>query len=111
MGQHVDPHRLEHPSFQIEDKVLINAKNMRTRRSSKKLNHRYLGLFPITKLIRTKAVQIGLPKTIYCYNVFHVSLLKPYKTNIFYSRKQRIPKLTIVDGEKEYESEKILQAE
>src|SRR5437016_4095973 len=99
MRQYIDPYRLEHLSFQTEDKVLINIKNIRTRRLFKKLNHRYLGLFPITKLIETKAVQIGLPKTIHYYNVFHVSLLKPYKTNIFYNRKQRIPKLTIVDGE------------
>ena len=56
MGKHVDPHRAEHPPFQTGDKVLINAKNMRTRRPSKKLNHRYLGPFPITKLIGVKAV-------------------------------------------------------
>jgi len=47
----------------------------------------------------------------YYYNVFHVSLVELYKTNTFDGRKQRIPKLTIVDGEKEYEPEKILQAE
>src|SRR5436309_789497 len=111
MGQYVDPHRLEHPSFQIGDKVLINVKNMRTRRSSKKLNHRYLELFPITKLIETKAVQVELLKTMHCHNVFHVSLLESYKINTFYSRKQQIPKLTIVDEEKKYELEKILQTE
>ena len=111
MGKHVDPHRTEHPPFQTGDKVLINAKNIRTRRPSKKLNHRYLGPFPITKLIEVKAVQVGLPKTIYCHNIFHVSLVEPYKTNIFDGRKQRIPELTIVDEEEEYEPEKILQAE
>ena len=84
---------------------------MRTRRSFKKLNHRYLGSFSIIKLIGAKAVQVGLPKTIHCYNVFHVSLVEPYKTNTFDCRKQRIPELTIVDGEEEYEPEKILQAE
>ena len=111
MGKHADPHRVEHPLYQIGDKVLINAKNMRTRRPSKKLNHRYLGPFPITKLIGSKAVQVGLPKTMHCHNVFHVSLLEPYKTNTFDGRKQRIPEPTIVDGEEEYEPEKILQAE
>ena len=111
MGQHIDLHRLEHPPFQIGDKVLINVKNIRTRRSFKKLNHRYLEFFPITKLIGSKAVQVGLSKTMHCHNVFHVSLLEPYKTNTFDGRKQRIPEPTIVDGEEEYEPEKILQAE
>ena len=111
MGQYVDPHRLEHSSFQIGDKVLINVKNIRTRRPFKKLNHRYLEFFSITKLIETKAIQVGLPKTMHCYNIFHVLLLEPYKTNIFNGRKQRIPKPTIVDEEEEYEPEKIIQAE
>src|SRR5438105_2287138 len=108
MNKHTDVHRIEHPPFQVGDKILINVKNIRTRRSSKKLNYRYLELFPITKLIGLKAVQVGLSKTIYYYNVFHVSLLELYKTNIFNNRKQRISKLTIVDEEKEYELEKIL---
>ena len=108
MGQYVDPHRLEHPSFQIGDKVLINAKNMRTRRSSKKLNHLYLESFPITKLIGTKAVRVGLLKTMHCYNVFHVSLLEPYRSNIFDDRKKRLPKSIIIDDDEEYESKKIL---
>ena len=84
---------------------------MRTRRPSKKLNHRYLELFSIIKLIGTKTVQVGLLKTIHCYNVFHVLLLEPYKTNIFDGRKQRISEPTIVDEEKKYEPEKILQTE
>src|SRR5437660_10545113 len=43
--KHADPYRIEHPLYQIGDKVLINVKNIRTRRSSKKLNHRYLEPF------------------------------------------------------------------
>ena len=87
MEQHINSYRVEHSLFQIGDKVLINVKNIRTRRPFKKLNHRYLEFFPITKLIGLKTVQVGLPKTIHCYNVFHVSLLEPYKTNIFNGRK------------------------
>ena len=111
MGQHVDSYRLEHSSFQIGDKVLINAKNMRTRRSSKKLNHLYLESFPITKLIGTKAVRVGLLKTMHCHNVFHVSLLEFYQSNIFDGRKERLPESIIVDDDEEYEPKKILQAE
>src|SRR5437762_11441857 len=106
MRKHTDSYRIKHSLYQIGDKVLINTKNIRTRRPFKKLNHRYLELFSITKLIGLKAVQIGLPKTMHCYNVFHVSLLEPYKTNTLYGRKQQISKLTIVDEEKEYELEK-----
>src|SRR5437762_229994 len=108
MGKHTDAHRTEHPPFQVGDKVLINVKNIRTRRPSKKLNHRYLGLFPIIKLIETKTVRVGLLKTIHCHNVFHVSLLELYRSNIFDGRKRRLPEPVIVDGDEEYEPEKIL---
>ena len=56
MSKYIDAYRVEHPLFQVGDKILINVKNIRTRRLSKKLNHRYLELFSIIKLIETKAV-------------------------------------------------------
>jgi hypothetical protein len=84
---------------------------MTTRRSTKKLNHRYLGPFPITKLIGERAVQLGLPKTMRCHNVFHVSLIEPYRKNSLLSQKQAIPDPIIVEREDEYEPEKILRAE
>ena len=111
MGKNINTYYIEHPPFQVGDKVLINAKNMRTRRSFKKLNHRYLGPFSVIKLIGTKVVRVGLPKTIHCHNVFHVSLLEPYRSNTFDGRKKRLSESVIVDGDEEYEPEKILQAE
>ena len=111
MRKNTNTYRAEHPLFQIGDKILINAKNIRTRRPSKKLNHRYLELFPITKLIGTKAVRVGLSKTMHCHNVFHVSLLEPYRRNTFDGRRKRLPKSMIVDGDEKYEPKKILQTE
>ena len=111
MSKYIDAYRTEHSPFQVGDKVLINVKNIRTRRPFKKLNHRYLEPFPITKLIGTKAVRVGLLKTIHCHNVFHVSLLESYRSNTFDGRKERLPELVIVDGDEEYEPKKILQTE
>jgi hypothetical protein len=111
MSKTADPRRAEQPTFRIEDQVLVNAKNMTTRRSTKKLNHRYLGLFSVTKLIGGRAVQLELPKTMRCHNVFHVSLIERYRKNSLLGRKQAISDSVIVEGEDEYESEKILRAE
>src|SRR5438034_11598039 len=97
MRKNTNAYRTEHPPFQVGDKILINTKNMRTRRPSKKLNHRYLEPFSITKLIGTKAVRVGLLKTMHCHNVFHVSLLELYRSNIFDGRKKRLPEPMIVD--------------
>jgi hypothetical protein len=111
MSRTVDSRRAEQLTFRVEDQVLVNAKNMTTRRPTKKLNHRYLSSFPVIKLIGGRAVQLGLSKTMRCHNVFHVSLIEPYRKNSLLSRKQAISDSIIVEREDEYEPEKILRAE
>jgi hypothetical protein len=65
----------------------------------------------VIKLIDERAVQLDLSKTIRCHNVFHVFLIEPYRKNSLLGRKQVIPDSIIVEGEDEYEPEKILRAE
>jgi len=42
--ENADPHRLPAPSFQIGDKVWLNAENIRTRQPSRKLDNKGRGL-------------------------------------------------------------------
>ena len=83
---------------------------MKIKRPSKKLNYRYLGPFYIKKLVGSRVVKIALPKTIRCHDVFYVSLLELYISNILKGREVTLPKPEIVDGEEEYEPERILTA-
>jgi hypothetical protein len=66
-------------SFAIGDKVLINVKNLRVRKSCKKLTDRYIRPFKISKSISLNAYELKLSK-IYkrLYRTFPISLLKPY---------------------------------
>jgi hypothetical protein len=111
MSKTTDSRRIEQSMFRVEDQILVSAKNMTTRRSTKKLNHRYLSSFPVIKLIGERAVQLDLPKTMRCHNVFHVSLIEPYRKNSLLGRNQANPGSITVKGKDEYESEKILRAE
>ena len=66
-------------TFKVGDKVRLSAKNIKTIRSSQKLDHRFLGPFRIIKKIGTQAYKLKLPpKYSRIHNVFHVSLLEPY---------------------------------
>jgi hypothetical protein len=58
--------------------VLLQAKNITTRRPSKKFNARYLGPFLVSKRIRKLAYQLNLPPSISrLHPIFNISLLEP----------------------------------
>ena len=65
--------------FQIGDKVLLNAKNVKTLRPSKKLDQRMRGPWKIIKWVGPRAFQLDLKE--YKgrkHDVFPVRLLEPY---------------------------------
>ncbi len=65
--------------FNVEDKILLNFKNIHISKSSKKLDHKYYKSFEIEEFIEKQAYKLRLSHTFRIHNVFHVSLLKSYK--------------------------------
>jgi hypothetical protein len=66
-------------SFAIRDKILINVKNLRVRKSYKKLTDRYVGSFKMSKSVNFNAYELKLSKTYKrLYRTFLISLLEPY---------------------------------
>ena len=64
-------------SFNIENKVLLNFRNIKITKSFKKLNHKYYDSFEIELSIKKQIYRFRLFKTFRSiHNVFHVSLLK-----------------------------------
>ena len=91
--------------YQIGEKVLLSARNIRTRRTSAKLSDKFLGPFAITKRVGSNAYHLELPvKYERLHPVFHVSLLEPY-----HQRPGVAPPPPIdIEGEEHYEVERIL---
>jgi len=81
MRRYADPAQKEPPAYQVGDLVMLNGRNIKTRRPSKKLDHKNHGPFQIVKIISTLAVRLTLPQRWKIHNVFHVSLLEPYRTS------------------------------
>ncbi len=65
--------------FNVEDKILLNFKNIHTSRSFKKLDHKYYELFEMQNLVENQTYKFSLFHTFRIHNVFHVSLLKSFK--------------------------------
>jgi transposase InsO family protein len=80
MRRYADPQRKEPPTYHVGDLVMVNGKNIQTRRPSRKLDHKNHGPFQIEKVVSPLAVKLTLPRKWKIHDVFHVSLVEPYRT-------------------------------
>jgi hypothetical protein len=97
-----DLRRQKASDFKKRKKVYLLQRHIKTKRSSKKLDHKKLGPFKILKKIGTLNYKLQLPTTIRIHPVFHVSLLEKANQN---ARQAKIE----IDGKEEYEVKKILE--
>jgi len=81
MRRYADTARKEPPAYQVGDLVMLNGRNIKTRRPTKKLDHKNHGPFQIEKIVSPLAVRLTLPRKWKIHNVFHVSLLEPFRTS------------------------------
>src|ERR671932_1712412 len=99
------------PEFKIGDLVLLNARNVKTKRESKKLDNLYRGPCKIIKTIGTNAYKLELPPQLQgkMHDVFHVFLLEPYIENSIPER-ETPPPPPVGDDLDFYEVEEILDS-
>ncbi len=78
MSKHSDNRRLEAPSYQVGDGVMLSTRNLKVKRPSKKLDHKFIGPFQIEKVVSPTAMRLTLPQRWRTHPTFHVSQLEPY---------------------------------
>ena len=62
----------------MNDLIILMIKNLKQKRSSKKLFHKFINLFRIVNKIKTQTYRLLLSIIYRIYNIFHIFLLKPY---------------------------------
>lgn len=68
-----------HVEYKVGQEVLVSSKNFTFKADgSRKFMPKYIGPFPIQKLVGPVAVQLLLPSNLRLHPVFHVSLIRPY---------------------------------
>ena len=105
---------LELPScfspYQKGDKVWLEGRNLMTTHPTAKLAPRRYGPFPISRVVSRTSYQPQLPSQWKVHNIFHASLLTPYKETPLNGSKYQEPAPDLIDGQPEWEVEQILQS-
>jgi len=110
MKKFADKKRGEREEYKVGDLVLLSTKDLKWQmkgRRSEKLTERFVGPYKIKGIISSNAVELELPKTIKIHPVVNVSRVRLYKPQVE-GQKKTSPKPVIIEGEEEFEVEKIL---
>jgi hypothetical protein len=95
--------------FAVGDSVLLDSRNLNLAGSTK-LKHRYVGPFPITRMLSPLVCELQLPSHLRLHNRFHVSLLKHYLADEVFPdhTAEPPPAPVLVDNHTEYFVEALL---
>ena len=110
MKKYTDRKRGKLEKYRVGDQVLLNTKDLKFQmkeRCSEKLIERFVGSYKMKRIISTNAIELELSSTIKIHLVVNVSRVYIYKDQEE-GQKKEWPLLVIIEKEKEYEIEKIL---
>src|SRR5712671_3979587 len=94
--------------FKISQKVWLEGKNIKRPYDSPKLSPKRYGPFRVVAKISPMAYKLQIPATWQVHDVFHVSLLTPYKETVEHGENFLEPPPDIIEGEEEWEVEQVL---
>jgi len=103
-----DRHRQMNPRFRKGDKVWLEAKNLNLP-YTKKISSKREGPFVITEVMGPVNYKLKLTPRWKIHNVFHASLLSPYKETPTHGTGMLNPPPDLIDGHEEYEVEAIMK--
>ena len=107
MGKYYNEKRAKAPEYKVGDFVLLDGRNIKTRRPVKKLELKLYGPYQVKRRIGKNSYELNLPPRLRIHPVFHVVLLEPYHENAIPGREVR-PEPEVIEGEAEWIVEEIL---
>jgi Chromo (CHRromatin Organisation MOdifier) domain len=90
--------------------VWLEGANLKLTHPKAKLDAKRYGPFPITKEVSPVVFQLALPPQWRVHNVFHASLLTPYKETEEHGKTFVQPPPELIEGQEEYEVEQVVNS-
>jgi len=110
MKKFADKKRGKGEEYRVGDLVLLSTKDLKWQmkgRRSEKLTERFVGPYKIKGIISSNAIELDLPKSIKIHPIVNVSRVQLYTSQI--KGQKKVPlKPVIIEGEEEFEVEKII---
>jgi hypothetical protein len=106
MIQQTDDKRTLDVPFKQGEQVMLSTKNLKLKHGCNKLMPRFVGPFTVSAQISPVAFRLELPKTMRIHNVFHTSLLKPWKQRE--GEETPHPPAILIDEADEYEVDTLI---
>jgi len=110
MKRYVDKKRTEVDNYKVKDLVMLSTKDLKyqmVRKRTDKLTERFVGPYKIKKIILSNTVELKLFNTVKIHLIVNVSRICKYIGQVKGQKKEQ-PALVIIEGEEEWEVERIL---
>jgi len=110
MRKYANKKRSNVKEYKVGDLVMLSTKDLKYQmvgRRTEKLTERFVGPYKIKKIISSNAIELELPSTVKIHPVVNVSRIHRYVGQVEGQKKEQ-PLPVIIEGEEEWEVERIL---
>jgi len=110
MRRYADRHRAEVVGYNVGDLVLLSTKDLKWQmvgQHLEKLTKQFVGPYKIKAIISSNVVELELPAAVKIHPVVNISRIRQYVDQVK-GQKKEAPQPVIIEGEEEWEVEKIL---